>query len=365
MRKTWSFLAIGALLLMILSVDPVNGASASIDIEEDEFFISVNPEDDYAGYLEIHGTIEGDLQRLDQLTVTLSANITEEYDGEPTGRYWACSAEFDDEAVTPEETRLTYNQDTADFTIYIDPELADPAQGDVAVETGMSPLTEGKLELVLAYTGSSSGDDIEWATITPEYYHLVEVSTPTTPLEVKAGNKLNYTLRVVNEGNDYESVTIEIPMLEEMENDGWTTSLNITHVYDMEPGQQMKAGLLLEAPNEITIDRDLDLVIRVFTDMFDAETGDPLSEDELTLTFNLKRSKVNEPVVDDDDTTDDDTVDDDELPANPESSPYAIIGVTAVMAILAIVVIILLFIKRGGGDDGDEEEDMHAAMVRI
>lgn len=351
---------------MVLYVNPANGASASIDLEEDEFYISVNPEDDDAGYLEIHGTINGDIESiLDQLTVTLSVNITEEYDGDPTGRYWACSAEFDDETVSPEETRLTFNQDSADFTIFIDPELVDQGNGDVVVETGMSPLMEGKLELMMTYSGASSGDDIERATIIPEYYHLVEISTPTTPLEVRAGNKLNYTLRVVNGGNDYESVTIEIPQLEEMENDGWQTSLNVTHVYDMEPGDQVKAGLLLQAPDEIISDRELNLAIRVFTDMYDPDTQEPLSEDELTLTFELKKSKINEPPPPDDDDTDDDMVDDDELPTNPESSPYAIIAVTAVMAILAIVVIILLFIKRGGGDDGDDEEDMHAAMVRI
>jgi hypothetical protein len=364
MRKTWTFLLAGVLLLMVLTIDPVSGASASIDIDEDEFFISVNPEDENAGYLEIHGTIQGDLQRIDQLTITLSVNITEEYDGDPTGRYWACSAEFDDEVVIPEETRLTFNQDSADFTIYIDPELSDPAQGDIAIEPGMSPLTEGKLELVMTYSGSSSGNDIEKLTITPEYYHLVEVSTPTMPMEVEAGNKLNYTLRVVNAGNEIESVTLEIPILEQLIDDGWIASINDTHFLDLEPGQQVKPILLLQAPNEITFDRDIELTIRVFTDMFDADTGDPLSEDEVILTFNLKKSKVNEPIIDDD-VTDDDTVDDDELPSNPESSPYAIIGVTVVMAILAIIVIILLFIKRGGGDDGDDEEDMHAAMVRI
>lgn len=362
MRKTWPFLLAGALLLLTLNVNHASGASASISIEGDEFYISVNPEDDNAGYLEIHGTIEGTMEILDQLTVTLSVNITEEYDGDPTGRYWACSAEFDDETVTPEETRLAFNQDSADFTIKIDPELVDPVQGDVAVETGLSPLTEGKLELEMTYSGSSSGNDIERATIIPEYYHLVQVSTPTAPIEVEAGNKLNYTLRVVNAGNDYESVTLEIPMLEEMDNDGWTVSINDTNFIDMEPGQQVKPVLLLQAPKEIFGDRDLDLVIRVFTDMFDPDTGDPLSEDELTLTFELKKSKVNEPPPPP--PPDDDDDDDDKLPQNPESSPYAIIAVTAVMAILAIVVIILLFIKRGGGDD-DDDEDMHTSMVRI
>ncbi|MGA1794121.1 MAG: hypothetical protein ACMUHM_09225 [Thermoplasmatota archaeon] len=366
MRKSWPVLMIAILLVVLLQPSPVNGASASIDVEEDDHYISVDPSDEDQGYLEIYGTVDGSqIGILDQLTVTLSVNITEEYDGEPTGRYWAASAEFEGETVTPEETRLTYNKDTVDFTIFIDPELSGQGDGDIAVPPGISPLTEGKLVLKLAYSGASSGEDIERMTIIPDYYHLINLSTPTTPLEVKAGNRVNYTLRIKNAGNQMDSVTVEVPDLEDLESDGWTTSLSLTDIDDMEPGFEERSILLLTAPNDIPADRDLEIDIRVFTDELDPDTLEPVSSAELTLTLQLKKSKVQDPIVDDDDDDDNDTVIDDDTNIQATDSPYAIIGVTAAMAVIALIVLIVLFSKRGGGDDDEDEDDMHTSMVRI
>jgi hypothetical protein len=365
MRKTWPILIVGALLILLLEPTPVNGVSASIEVDEDEFYISVDPSDPDRGFLEIKGKVEGDrFAILDQLSITLTVNITEENDGEPTGRYWAASAEFDDETVTPEETRLTYNQDSAVFTILISPELEDPQGGDIAVPSGISPLTEGKLVLTMTYSGSASGDDIQRMTIIPDYYHLINLSTPITPIEVKAGNKVNYTLRVKNAGNEMDSVTIEIPDLEDLEDDGWITSLSIDNIDDMEPGYEVRSILLLQAPNNILADRTLKIDIKVFTDELDPVSLDPVSSDELTLTLELKRSKVDEPVIDDDDDDDVIVPDNDIQPAS--DSPYAIIGVTAAMAVIALIVIIILFTKRGGDNEGGNDDiDMHSSMVRI
>lgn len=362
MRSVWSVFLAGALLLLVLGSVPVDGASASIEMDEDQFYISVDPSDEDIGFLEISGTIEGGLQNLrDQITVTLSVNITEEYYGDPTGKYWACNAEFDDETVTPEETRLTYNQDSADFTITITPELADGLSGDIAVPPGISPLMEGKLELKMSYTGSSEGDDIERATITPDYFHLINLSTPVTPIEVKAGNKLNYTLRVKNAGNEIDTVNIDIPILEELEDDGWTTSLSISRIVDMEPGQEEKAVLLLEAPDEIMFDKDVELKMSVATEILDPYTQEPASSDELTIILELKRSKVSDPIIPDDDDDDEENI----TGTDPNTSPYAVIGVISGMAVIAVVVIILLFVKAGGGGDEEENDDMHTSMVRI
>ncbi len=362
MRRTWPVLLVGALLMMVLYVSPVDGAHASIEMEEDEFYVSVDPSDDDRGYLEITGTIEGNIPNIrDQLTVTITVNITEEHDGDPTGRFWAASAEFDDESVTPEETRLTFNQDSADFTIYIDPDLADGQNGDISVPTGISPLIVGELVLTLSYSGSDSGEDVETATINPEYYHLIILKANTEPVSFKAGNMFNTSIRVNNSGNEVDSVTIEIPILEDLQDDGWTTSLSMDRFIDMEPGQEERIFLLLVAPNEIFGDRDLDLKIRVYTDILDPDTVEPISSAELTIVLMLEESKSTDPIIVDDD---DDVIDDD-LTVNPESSPYAVIGIIIFMAILAAIVIIVLFVKRGGGDDEDGDDDMHASMVRI
>jgi len=362
MRKTWAVLMIGILIVILVHTSPVNGASASIHVEENDYYISVDPSDDYQGYLEIDGTVDGSqIGILDQLTVTLSVNITEEYDGEPTGRYWAASAEFAGETVTPEETRLTYNKDSADFTILISPDLDGQGDGDIAVPGGISPLTEGKLVLNLVYSGASSGDDIERMTIIPDYYHLINLSKTSTPLEVEAGNNVNYTFRVKNAGNLMDSVTVVIPELEDLENEGWTTSLSLTDIDDMEPGDEVKPVLLMTAPDEIKYDTELDIEITVFTDELDPDTLEPISSSELTLTLLLKKSKVAGPII----TDDDDDDDDDQTPVQTTDSPYAIIGVTAAMAVIALIVLIILFSKRGGGEDDEDEDDMHASMVRI
>jgi len=203
-------------------------------------------------------------------------------------------------------------------------------------------------------------------TIIPDYYHLINLSTPTTPLEVKAGNRVNYTLRIKNAGNQMDSVTVEVPDLEDLENDGWTTSLSLTDIDDMEPGYEERSILLMTAPNDIPADRDLEIDIRVFTDELDPDTLEPVSSAELTLTLQLKKSKVQDPIVDDDDDDDDnDTVIDDDANIQATDSPYAIIGVTAAMAVIALIVLIVLFSKRGGGDDDEDEDDMHTSMVRI
>jgi hypothetical protein len=367
MRRTWPVLLVGALLMMVLYLSPVDGAHASIDMEDDEFYISVDPSDPDLGMLEITGTIDGNIPNIrDQLTVTISVNITEEHDGDPTGRFWAASAEFDDETVTLEETRLTFNQDSADFTIFIDPNLADGQNGDISVPTGISPLTVGELVLTLSYSGSESGEDIETATINPEYYHLINLTANTEPVPFKAGNMLNTSIRVKNSGNEVDSVTVEIPILEDLQDDGWIISLSEDRFIDMEPGQVERTFLVLYAPKEIFGDRDLDLKIQAYTDILDPDTIEPASSDELTIVLELKKSKSSDPIIvdDDDDVVDDDVIDDD-LTVNPESSPYAVIGIIIFMAILAAIVIIVLFVKRGGGDDEEGDDDMHASMVRI
>ncbi|MGA1848036.1 MAG: hypothetical protein ACMUHB_01725 [Thermoplasmatota archaeon] len=362
MKRYWPILMAGALLLTLFVPD-ARGASASLSLEDDEFYISVDPSDDNQGYLEIQGEVSGDFERLaDTLTVVLSVNITEEYDGDPTGRYWAAQASFDDEAVTPEETRLTYNQRSADFTVLISPDLYDPGSGDIIVPGGLSPLVEGKMVLTMTYTGTSEGNDVETATIFPDYYHLINLTTFTDPVEVRAGNKLNYTLRLKNAGNEPDDVVIDIPILEELEADGWTTSLSIDSVLGMQPGEEVRPVLLLEAPKEIPFDTNVDLEIIAYTLDVNPDTEEPLSSKELNIELRLIQSKVTDPITDDDDN-DDDIIDDD-ITDTPESSPYAVVAVIAILVILALVVIILLFVKRGGGDEGDDD-DMYSAPVRI
>jgi len=356
MKKYWPILLAGA-LLFTLFVPEAKGASASLSLEDDEFYISVDPSDPEQGYLEINGQVKGEFDRLTEaLNVQLSVNITEEYDGEPTGRYWACDATFDDETVTPEETLLNYNQRSADFTVLLSPDLYDPEGGDIIVPPGLSPLIEGKMVLTMSYTGTNEGNDVEIASIFPDYYHLINLTTPTDPIEVRAGNKLNYTLRLKNAGNEPEDVMIEIPVLEDLEADGWTTSLSIDRVLGMKPGEEVRPVLLLEAPKEISFDSNLDLKIRAYTLDINPDTEEPLSSKDLEIELRLIHSKVTDPITDDDD--------DDDIVETPESSPYAVVAVIAILVILSLVVIILLFVKRGGGDEGDDE-DLYSAPVRI
>lgn len=360
MKRYWPILLAGA-LLFTLFLPEAKGASASLSLEDDEFYISVDPSDPEQGYLEIHGQVTGQFDRLTEaLNVQLSVNITEEYDGEPTGRYWASEATFDDKTVTPEETLLNYNQRSADFTVLLSPDLFDPEGGDITVPPGLSPLTEGKMILTMSYTGTDEGSDVETATIFPDYYHLINLTTPTDPLEVKAGNKLNYTLRLKNAGNEPEDVVIEIPILEDLEADGWTTSLSIDRVLGMKPGEEVRPVLLLEAPKEIPYDSIVNLEISAYTLDVDPDTEEPLSSKELEIELRLQQSKVTDPITDDDD----DIIDDDDITETPESSPYAVVAVIAILVILAFVVIILLFFRRGGGDEGSDE-DLYSAPVRI
>lgn len=372
MRFYWAALMISSMLLLLLAPSGTEGASASLSLEEDEYYISVDPSDDDHGRLEVHGTVEGNIENLlDRVTVTLEAVIVEYRDGEPTGNKWACAVSFDGGGVDTDTTILTRNDDTADFTVTVSPEQYDPQDEDVtAVPTGIGPNITGELEVTASYSGDASGADSERATIIPEYYHLVRVSTNTAPLEITANKFINYSFRVINEGNDVESITLELPTLEELKDEGWTGSVDKTHGDLMEPGSEFRATMHLQAPKKIERDRTLDFKARAYTDFFDPITGEPASEDEITIEFQLKESEFVDPVVDDDtdDDTDDDPTDDDTTdgydPAN--DSPLALIIVISGVVLIVALVLIIFFIKGGGGDEGDgEEPDIHSSMVRI
>ncbi|MFO8051906.1 MAG: hypothetical protein R6V01_09465 [Thermoplasmatota archaeon] len=373
MKIYWATLMISSMLFLILAPYGSKAASAAFSIEDDEFYISVDPSDEDHGKLEVHGTVEGSIENiLDRVTVTLEAAITEHRDGEPTGMKWACTVTFDGLSVDTDTTILTRNDDQADFTVLVSPEVYDPQDEDViAVPTGIGPNVTGELEVTAIYSGDASGTDTETATIIPEYYHLVRVSTNTAPLEITANKFINYSFRVMNEGNDVESITLELPTLEELVEQGWTGSVTKTHEDLMEPGSEFRATMHLQAPKKIESDRTVDFKAKAYTDFFDPVTGEPASEDEITIEFQLKESEFSDPVADDDaddDTTDDDVIDDDTAgeydPAN--DSPVALIIVISVVVLIVALVLIIFFIKGGGGDEGDQEEpDIHSSMVRI
>lgn len=369
MKKTWPLILLISLSLMALLPAGVDGASAGMSIEDDEFYISVDPSDDNRGYLEIEGTIEADITNiLDRVTVQLDVVVFEHRDGEPTGMKWAAGVSFDGGAAGADVTILTRSDDSADFTVYISSEYFDPQDEDtIIVPEGIGPNVTGKVEITASYSGDASGSDIETATVIPDYYHLVEVSTNSAPLEVRANHFINYTFRIINSGNDVESITLELPTMDELIANGWTGEINKTSEDYMSPGSEFKARMLLQAPKKIERDETIDFRVRVYSEYFDPITEEPASEDEIIIEFNLIKSEVIEPVPDDDDDDDDDNDDDISGEYDPANdSPVVLIIVITLVVLIVALVLIVFFIKGGGGDEeGGDEGDMHSSMVRI
>ncbi|MEA3558293.1 MAG: hypothetical protein U9R75_03470 [Candidatus Thermoplasmatota archaeon] len=360
MKNLWPAMITAALFILVLMPKTTSAASAGMSLEDDEFYISVDPSDEEnKGYLEIHGTVEGSIPNLrERVTVQLDVTIYEHREGEPTGNKWACGVSFDGSSVDSDTTVLTWNDDSADFTITISSELYDPQDEEViAVPEGIGPNVTGALEITASYSGDASGSDTETATIEPEYYHLVRISTNTDPLEIIANKFITYTFRVINEGNEIESIALELPTFEELKTEGWTGTISQTHGDFMEPGSEFKAVMTLQAPKMISRNENLDFRVRAYTDFFDPDTGEPVSEYEIIIEFQLKESGAEEPI------TDDDIVDDD---GEADDSPVVMIVVVIIVVVVVGLVLILFFIKGGGGDEGDEEEpDMHSSLVRI
>ncbi|MFW3146501.1 MAG: hypothetical protein ACMUIE_06790 [Thermoplasmatota archaeon] len=360
MKRPWPLFTALALLLIIPAAMVASATSASMSIENDVYYISVNPSDDNMGYLEIRGTVEGSVSnRRETVDVRITVALYEQQEGEPTGNIWLCGVQFDGSNLLPDQitdtdtTTLTYFDEEADFTVLVSPELYDPNQPEkYPVPPGIGPNITGELEITVTYSGDYSGEEVEKATIIPEYYHLVEVSTPTQPLEVTANKIINYTLRVINSGNDYESISVEVPLLQDLLSKGWTGSLSMEHKDYMEPGEEYRSWLLMKAPEVIENDETITLKIRAYSDI-DPDTGEPYSEHEISIDLLLEKSGSS--------SSDDD--DDDNDVSSGSDSPLVMVFVIAIVIVIVVFVLILFFKKGGGGDE--DEGDERSSMVRI
>ena len=361
MRFLWGMIIVPVLLLTMLSAG-ADGASVNVTLEDDEFTISVDPTDELQGYLEIAGEVDVSVTNiLESISVTLSVDIMEKKAEEPTGRYWLGDASFDSGAVGGATKVFRKGDAPAPFKILISPELYDPATDEaIPVPAGLALDVEGALTLKAVYSGAEEGERTVQATIYPEPYHLLNLSTPTGALDVTAGHLLNYTLRVKNAGNLEENAVIEVPVLAELQEDGWETYIQSTGQNGLAPGEEFTSILELKAPNVIEEDITVALVLKAFTEEEDPGTSEPWSMSELSIELHLKESSV---VVDDDDDTDTDDTDDDGTDGVVVSSPVVAAFVVGIVVAI-IVVLIIIFIKKGkGGNDGDE--DPHSSMFRI
>ncbi len=380
MRSSWPLLITVLFALGCLIVIPEGSVAVEATLEDDEYYISVDPSDPERGYLEIYGEVDpGDLGIGESLSVTISVVVHELINGEATGMKWFAEISYDNSAIGGNTTLFTRGDDPESFTVIIDNANYDPASPEdvIPVPDGLSADAEGRVVVTAEYTGIGvqSGEVKVQASIYPELYHLVTISTPDEDVSLEARDLLQYSISVKNAGNMMDTVNLEVPLLEYLNELDFETSLSEERFSSMEPGDSKNSTLSIRAPSEIKRDESLNLVIRGYTDSLDPDTLEPASKSEISINLDLEKSKKVKPnnTVDDDDTPADDDDDNGFEPTpSPGTDPVAgdtdtwIVVVVVGFIILAILIIAVVFFRKGGG--GDEEEDIsdaHDSTFRI
>jgi hypothetical protein len=357
-----------------------NANALEVDLEEDEYFVSVDPDDPDQGFLEVRGEVDpGDLGLGESLSVSLSVVVHEAKDGQPTGRTWHAEISYDDSSIGTGAKIFRRGDGPESFTVTMDPSEFDPERDEgIPVPEGLTDDYEGRMIVTVTYTGTGapSGDTTVQARIFPELYHLINLSTPDDPVEMEAGDRLIYSLSIKNAGNMEESVIIEVPVLEELELLDFQTELDTDFIELLMPGERISINLTIKAPLEITRDDSFRLLIRAYTVAEDPRTLEPASEKQIEIDLDIKKSKIEKPDPGTDD--DDDQDDDDDDPFNPNPNPGTDpitsdentepwMVVLAIGFIVVIVLVLALFFFRRGGDEEDDDqiEDAHASNFRI
>jgi hypothetical protein len=351
------------IIMSILMLIPlVNGQGEDLELEDNEFMISVDPSDLDQGVLEISGTFTPpDLGLIEQVTVILDSNITEVRDGEPTGRYWHSNIYWAGAAGAATKV-FGRNDGPTKFTVELDPATHDPqTDTDITVPWGIALDVWGDLVVKASMTGAVDGTITDSAKIYPEEYHLVNITTGTQDARVSAGTRLHYNITIMNSGNMDSDIVFEIPLLEELESEDWNITMDSTEFLEMAPGEKRETHLTMEAPDIIPRSEIRILTMMAETLQIDPDTNDPESSTEITINLNLERSDIT-PKPDDDPDPVNNTTDGDD-----NTGDYILGGVVGIVLVLTIIGILLVVIFRGRGGDGEEEEIVgsHEAMYRI
>ena len=374
MRKSWLYalVLLSAMVIPMFAIDGADGAEATLD--DDEYSISVDPEDPDRGILEIHGEFDPDLEFGERIYVTLSSVVRELKDGKATGNIWYSEIEWDDSALASAPRTFDSNDGAEAFTVYLDPERQGLDMGENEIyPIGLQLDFEGSLVVTATYEGFGTPDGTAEAraTIYPEPYHLINLTTPNDPVTLEATDRLIYTLTVKNIGNLEEMVYIEIPLLDDLRDLDFDAELETDTFENMIPGQTLNSNLSIKAPREITKNYSFVLRITAYTLAEDPTTLEPASLKEIRIDLDLIKSKVQVPDVDTDDEPDDD---DPQPDINPGKDPVFLTDdtpgwlVVIILGFIILIVIIIIFaIRRGGdGDEGnDDMDDAHSSMVRI
>jgi hypothetical protein len=361
MKRLLSFLAMVSLLLLIPFV---NGQGEDMELEADDFLISVDPSDPDQGVLQISGTFTPpDLGLLEQVTVTLDSNITEVLDNKETGRYWASNIYWAGAAGT--STKIFGRNDGPEkFTIELNPEKHDPqTDKDITVPQGLSLDAWGDLVVTASMSGAMDRTLKDTARIYPEEYYLATISTGTKDRNITAGIILRYNVNITNAGNLDSDMVFEIPILQDLEDEGWNITMEETDYTDMKPGDFRETNLTMVAPNMIPRSELRILTMTVETLQIDPDTNDPASISEIRINLNFIRSDNTQNHDDDDDGSNMNDTDDDDGKGN-----YILGGVVGIVLVLSVLGFLIVVIFRGRGGEGEEEEDTtgtHESMFRI
>lgn len=366
-------LLLTALMMASIPMDDVEGREVTLD--DDEYYVSVDPDDPDQGVVSISGEIDpGDIGILDTVTVSLSVAIHELLDGAPTGRTWYGEVSYDDSTIGGSSNVFRRGDSPESFTISTDPATYDPARTDsIPIPPGLSDRCEGRVVLTASFAGGQDGEDTIQASIYPELYHLINLSTPDDPVEMEAGDRLIYSLNLKNSGNMVDSINVEVPVLDQLDELGFTTELQNDHFDDVQPGETVVSNMSIKAPLEIKRNDSYDIIISAYTDSEDPVTLEAASSRIIMIDLKLIRSKIDQTVPTDDD---DDDPDDDEpyvpvpgqdpMTTDDEAEPWMVVVAIGFVIVIIVIVAIVLFKKGGGGDDDDQEIDQaHQSMVRI
>jgi len=356
----WSWAAV-AMLLFLFPVMSAEGGDPVLELDGDIFEISVDPSDPEHGVLEIGGSITADLDMLEQVTVTLSSNITEYRNGSKTGRYWYSSPQFDGVGGGTPVKVLTRTDPNGHFIIKLDP-LEVPVDADgIPVPTGIPSSVYGKLVVTVGYTGAYTGETADSAEIIPVEYTLINLSTGTSDVEISAGERLNYTLSIKNAGNIETNAYVDVPLLEELDLDGWETSIGETQFTELVPGEERRTTMLLVAPDEIerTSREMLEIDLRTFEE--DPSSGEPVFSTGIRIDMTILRSSVTDPTPDNgkpgngNNTGDEDGI----------SSGSLVVGMLVIGGVLVFAVILLVLLVKNKDEGEKPPGDTHGPMFRI
>lgn len=355
----WPWPLVLLMILSVIVVSNVEGSEPCMQFEEDHHEISVDPSDPYQGVLEIEGSMTMDLSIGETATITLVSNITEYDQGAPTGRYWSSIVYFAG-AVENNVKVFSRFDNTADIVLELDPLNHNPGTDpDIPVPPGLSPDTEGRIVVTASCTGAYEGEISEEMTIYPMEYTLINLTTGTDPVEVTAGERLDYTLTIKNAGNLITSCYLEVPILPELAEDGWETTLDNESFIDLLPGEGRKPHLVLTAPDEIKRNSYEELEIILKTYEIDPDTGEPTLTRILLIQLDLIKSDRDGPIDGDDEPADNSTAQSD------EGTSSVVLVIAIIIAVGAVAGVLILMLVKNKGDDDEGGDDDHSSLFRI